>query len=75
MPVLCGSSYKNMGVQPLMNAVVDYLPSPLNSVSSKLLSSFGNNLCARAFKVRHDLQGKAVTFFRIYSGSLTKVSF
>lgn len=56
-----------------MNAVIDYLPSPLESHSSKLLSCFGNNLCARAFKVRHDNMGKPVTFFRIYHGNLTKV--
>ncbi|KAL0270250.1 UNVERIFIED_CONTAM: hypothetical protein PYX00_007722 [Menopon gallinae] len=72
VPILCGSSYKNIGVQLLMDAIVQYLPSPVSNKSSVIFQCFQNNLCARAFKVRHDPEKGPVTFFRIYSGSLSK---
>lgn len=73
VPVLCGSSFKNIGVQCLMDAIIHYLPSPLCLESGKIVQCFGNNLCAKAFKVRHDEHKGPVTFFRIYSGTLQKV--
>lgn len=69
-PILCGSSYKNIGVQTLMDAVVSYLPSPLQG--HKLYKCFGQDLAARAFKVQHDDQRGVLTFLRLYSGEITK---
>ncbi|XP_049878127.1 ribosome-releasing factor 2, mitochondrial [Pectinophora gossypiella] len=69
-PILCGSSYKNIGVQTLMDAVVSYLPSPLEC--NRLYKTFGSDLSARAFKVQHDDQGGVLTFLRLYSGELCK---
>lgn len=70
MPVLCGSSYKNVGVQSLMDAVILYLPSPLET--NKQYTYFEDNLCAKAFKVIHDKQKGPLVFLRIYSGVLNK---
>ncbi|CAG9789535.1 unnamed protein product [Diatraea saccharalis] len=69
-PVLCGSSYKNLGVQTLMDAVVAYLPSPLEC--NKLYDCFGQDLAARAFKVQHDDQRGVLTFLRLYGGEINK---
>nr|XP_023028395.1 ribosome-releasing factor 2, mitochondrial [Leptinotarsa decemlineata] len=69
-PVLLGSSYKNIGVQSLMDAVILYLPSPHKRYEQ--FSAFEDNLCARAFKVIHDKQRGPLVFFRIYNGSLKK---
>lgn len=66
-PVLCGSSLKNKGVQPLMNAIYDYLPSPSDR-EFPFLEYYGSDLCAYAFKTIHDQQKNPQTFFRIYSG-------
>lgn len=72
--VLLGSSYKNVGVQPLMDAVLDYLPAPSECVQPAALSLYTPNLCALAFKILHDPQrGGILTFLRLYSGSLEKV--
>ncbi|GLG93065.1 Ribosome-releasing factor 2, mitochondrial [Gryllus bimaculatus] len=71
IPVVCGSSYKNIGVQLLMNAIVHFLPCPVER-NNQISYCFKDELCARAFKVVHDSQKKPVTFFRIYSGSLVK---
>lgn len=68
-PVFCGSSLKNKGVQLLMDAIYDYLPSP-NDREYSFLQYYGSDLCAYAFKTVHDLQKKPQTFFRIYSGVL-----
>lgn len=68
--VLCGSSYKNIGVQPLMNAVVLYLPSPADR--NEHYSTFEDDLCAKAFKVIHDKQRGPLVFFRLYSGKIEK---
>jgi elongation factor G len=69
-PVLCGSSYKNMGVQMLMDGIIDYLPSPIER--NLVFKCFDNDLCARAFKVQHDDQRGVLTYFRIYSGEMNK---
>ncbi|MBI2720224.1 MAG: elongation factor G [Rhizobiales bacterium] len=81
-PVLCGSAFKNKGVQPLLDAVVDYLPSPLDRPSIKGLDGktgeetvrrAGDNepLSLLAFKLMDDQYG-ILTFCRIYSGTLHK---
>ena len=83
-PVLCGSAFKNKGVQPLLDAVVDYLPSPLDRPAIKGIdpkngeetvrkSSDTEPLSLLAFKLMDDQYG-ILTFCRIYSGVLTKGS-
>ncbi|XP_050664010.1 ribosome-releasing factor 2, mitochondrial [Leptidea sinapis] len=69
-PVLCGSSYKNIGVQCLMDAVVSYLPDPVEI--NHLHRHFGPDLCARAFKVQHDDQRGVLTYLRLYNGEICK---
>ncbi len=81
-PVLCGSAFKNKGVQPLLDAVVDYLPSPLERPPIKGIDvKTGNETVRRAadseplsmlaFKLMDDQYG-VLTFCRIYSGKLEK---
>jgi elongation factor G len=81
-PVLCGSAFKNKGVQPLLDAVVDYLPSPLDRPAIKGIdaktgeetvrkSSDSEPLSLLAFKLMDDQYG-VLTFCRIYSGVLSK---
>ena len=81
-PVLCGSAFKNKGVQPLLDAVVDYLPSPLDRPAIKGIdpkddsettrpSSDTAPLSLLAFKLMDDQYG-ILTFCRIYSGVLSK---
>ena len=81
-PVLCGSAFKNKGVQPLLDAVVDYLPSPLDRPPIKGIdgktgeetvrrSSDTEPLSLLAFKLMDDQYG-ILTFCRIYSGTLHK---
>src|SRR5450432_318334 len=81
-PVLCGSSYKNKGVQQVLDAVVDLLPAPTDVQSIKTVDAdgapIGERICsddepfsALAFKVINDAYG-ALTFIRVYSGVLTK---
>lgn len=80
--VLCGSSYKNKGVQQVLDAVVDYMPAPTDVESIKTVDEDGNPNGERkssddepfsglAFKVINDAYG-ALTFVRVYSGVLTK---
>jgi elongation factor G len=79
-PVLCGAAFRNKGVQPLLDAIVDYLPSPLdvppikgvNRKGEELTFSAANGhpLSALAFKIMSDPFTGQLTFFRIYSGSL-----
>ena len=79
-PVLCGSAFKNKGVQQLLDAIVNYLPSPFDippvqgdhPVTKKLASreaSESDPLCALAFKVASDPFAGQMTFVRVYSGS------
>ncbi len=79
VPVLCGSSYRNRGVQPLLDAVVHYLPSPLDippvegmdPVTGKTVvrpPSDEAPLCALAFKIMADPYVGRLTFLRVYSG-------
>jgi elongation factor G len=81
-PVLCGSAFKNKGVQPLLDAVVDYLPSPLDRPSIKGIdvrtgeetvrkASDSEPLSMLAFKLMDDQYG-VLTFCRLYSGTLSK---
>jgi elongation factor G len=81
-PVLCGSSYKNKGVQQVLDAVVDYLPAPTDVPAIKTVDADGDAIGERkcsddepfsalAFKVINDAYG-ALTFIRVYSGVLTK---
>jgi elongation factor G len=81
-PVLCGSAFKNKGVQPLLDAVVDYLPSPLERPPIKAIdyktgeetvrkASDSEPLSMLAFKLMDDQYG-VLTFCRIYSGKLEK---
>lgn len=74
VPVLCGSSLKNKGVQPLLDAIVLYLPSPLD-INYGFAKYYGNHLCALAFKVIHDKQRGPLAFVRIYSGMLKSGSY
>ncbi|RUS73209.1 hypothetical protein EGW08_019031 [Elysia chlorotica] len=69
VPVLCGSSLKNKGVQPLLDAINLYLPSPMD-ISYGFAKYYGSDLCALAFKVVHDKQRGPLTFVRLYSGML-----
>ena len=84
-PVLCGSAYRNMGVQRLLDAVIAYLPSPLDlpPVSGKYLDgnpieripSDNGRLAALAFKVVTDRHVGKLIYLRIYSGSLESGSY
>ena len=71
MATLCGSAFKNIGVQPLMDAVLEYLPSP-NDLSFPFLSYYGQNFCGLAFKTLHHKQKGLLTFVRVYGGTLTE---
>src|SRR5215813_1863000 len=68
-PVLCGSAFKNKGVQPLLDAVVDYLPSPLDVPAIKGTDD-KEPLALLAFKIMDDPFVGTITFCRIYSGIL-----
>ncbi|XP_032134175.1 ribosome-releasing factor 2, mitochondrial isoform X1 [Sapajus apella] len=69
VPVLCGSALKNKGVQPLLDAVTMYLPSP-EERNYEFLQWYKGDLCALAFKVLHDKQRGPLVFMRIYSGTI-----
>jgi elongation factor G len=81
VPVLCGSAFKNKGVQPLLDAVVDYLPSPLDVLPVRGISTNGKEqwrkpddslpFSALAFKIMNDPFVGQLSFFRVYSGALT----
>ncbi|MEH6755414.1 MAG: elongation factor G, partial [Alphaproteobacteria bacterium] len=81
VPVLCGSAFKNKGVQPLLDAVVDYLPSPIEVPAIKGIepgtenavvreSSDDEPFAALAFKIMTDPFVGSLTFARVYSGSV-----
>jgi elongation factor G len=82
-PVLCGTAFKNKGVQPLLDAVIRWLPSPVDAGAVKAMSLDGTKeievrplddapLAALAFKVMTDPYVGKLTFLRIYSGTLAK---
>ena len=83
VPVLCGSAFKKKGVQPLIDAVVDYLPGPLDvppaegiepGTDNKVIveTSDSNKFCSLAFKLWTDPYAGKLVFFRVYSGQLEK---
>src|SRR6266545_4266883 len=83
VPVLCGSAFKKRGVQPLVDAVVDYLPSPLDVPPAighepgtdsvvEVLSDDNAKFCSLAFKLWTDPFVGKLVFFRVYSGKLKK---
>ena len=84
LPMLCGSAFKNKGVQPLLDAVVDYLPSPLEAKAIVGKDKNGDEItrkpddnepfAALAFKIATDPYGN-LTYFRVYSGTLEKGSY
>ena len=85
-PVLCGSSYKNKGVQMLLDAMVEYLPSPLDIENIKGINPETGEeedraadenapLAGLAFKIMTDPYVGGLTFFRVYSGKLTAGSY
>ena len=87
VPVLCGSAFKNKGVQPMLNAVIDYLPGPLDVPSymgfkpgdesetrdiERTASDEDQPYTGLAFKIMNDPFVGSLTFVRIYSGKLSK---
>jgi len=83
-PVFCGTSYRNKGVQPLLDAIVDYLPSPLDIPPVKGMNgeeeverpaSDDEPLAALAFKIMVDPYVGKLVFFRVYSGVLKSGSY
>ena len=86
-PVLCGTAFKNKGVQLMLNAVIDYLPSPLdvkpiighraNDPEEEVVAKPDDSaeFAALAFKVMTDPYVGKLTFFRVYSGTLTSGSY
>ncbi|WOI56497.1 elongation factor G [Palleronia sp. LCG004] len=86
VPVLCGSAFKNKGVQPLLNAVIDYLPGPLDvpaymgfspddETETRNIARHADDdepFSALAFKIMNDPFVGSLTFTRVYSGTLSK---
>ncbi len=84
VPVMCGSAFKKKGVQPLLDAVVDYLPGPLDvppavgvdpgNAETKVEVPTDDNgmFCSLAFKLWTDVYAGKLVFFRVYSGQLRK---
>ena len=85
VPILCGSAFKNKGVQPMLDAVIDFLPSPLDIPPTRGTDLKGVDVVERkaeedepfaalAFKVMSDKYVGRLTYFRVYSGRLEKGS-
>ncbi len=83
VPVLCGSAFKKKGVQPLVDAVIDYLPGPLDIPAAEGIvpgteetvtveTDDNNKFCSLAFKLWTDTYAGKLVFFRVYSGILKK---
>jgi len=86
VPVLCGSAFKNKGVQPLLDAVIDYLPSPLDVPPVKGINPKTSEeeerkpfdeepFCAYVFKVMSDPYAGQLTYFRVFSGKVSAGSY
>ena len=86
IPVLCGSAFKNKGVQPMLDAVCDYLPSPLDRKAFKGIDPETKKadirevddkapFSALAFKIQADPYIGKLTYFRVYSGTLESCSY
>ena len=86
VPVMCGSAFKNKGVQPLLDAVVDYLPSPVDIPQAKgvVAGSDAEYVCSSddnkpfvglAFKIMNDPFVGSLTFLRVYQGTLASGSY
>ncbi len=86
VPVLCGSAFKNKAIQPIIDAVVDYLPSPLDMPPLEVINEETEEIvelppdpngpfAALAFKVASDPFVGRLTYFRVYSGTLKKGSY
>ncbi len=86
IPVVCGSSYRNKGVQQMLDAVVDYMPSPVDIPAIKGISMDGDEeierpaddngpFAALAFKIMSDPYVGKLCFFRVYSGTLNSGSY
>jgi elongation factor G len=82
VPILCGTAFKNKGVQPMLDAVIDYMPSPLDIPPAEGTNIKGDEVVTRtpdenapfaalAFKIVSDPFGK-LTYFRVYSGTVNK---
>ncbi len=82
-PVLCGSAFKNKAIQPLLTAIVDYLPSPddvppikgvgaraHNDLAEARFACYSQPVCALAFKIVADAYVGSLTYVRVYSGAL-----
>ncbi|MEW6698519.1 MAG: elongation factor G [Bacillota bacterium] len=85
-PVICGSSFKNKGVQPLLDAIVDYMPAPTDvpaiqgvnpdsGAEDQRISSDAEPFSALAFKIMTDPYVGKLSFFRVYSGVLSSGSY
>ena len=85
VPILCGSAFKNKGVQPMLDAVVHFLPSPLDILPTTGTNLRGDEIVTRepsddapfaalAFKIMSDPYVGKLTYFRVYSGTLEKGS-
>ncbi|MEN6391114.1 MAG: elongation factor G [Syntrophomonas sp.] len=81
VPVICGSSYRNMGVQPLLDAIVDFLPSPLDirpatgicqesGTQIEMVPEPDEEFCALIFKIVSDRHVGKLAFARVYSGRI-----
>ena len=86
VPILCGTALRNKGIRPLLDGIVDYLPSPadiplvegvhpISGVREQRTSSVGEPFSALAFKVATDQYVGRLTYFRIYSGTLSAGSY
>jgi elongation factor G len=85
VPVVCGTAFKNKGVQPLLDAVIDYMPSPLDIAAVQGVDKRGNDVERKAddkepfsalvFKIMADKHVGQLSFTRIYSGTLKSGSY